>query len=62
MTPHVISLGDIMCCDILGYIDVIAIHVSVCVLDAIIVCVYRHACDIVLDVHNTVPVGLFICV
>lgn len=34
-----------MCCDILGCIDVIAIHVSVCVLDAIIVCVYRHACD-----------------
>lgn len=41
-----------MCCGILGCIDVIAIHVSMCVLDAIIVCVYRHACDIFLDVHT----------
>lgn len=55
-------LDDIMCCDIVGCMDVIATHVSCVYLRCIIMCVDHYACDILLGVYNTAPVGLGVCV
>lgn len=41
--------------------DAIATHVSVCILGGNN-CVCHHACDILLSVHNSVPVGLLVSV
>lgn len=42
--------------------DVIATHVSCVYLRCIIMCVDHYACDILLGVYNTAPVGLGVCV
>lgn len=60
MTQHATYLGDIVCCDV-GYMDAIATHVSLCILGGNN-CVCHYACDNLLGVHNSVPMGLLVSV